>query len=128
MHFCEVCENMFYIKLNEDDSNNILYYCKNCGNENNTLAKDNICVSSVNYRESSQNFNYIVNEYTKLDPTLPRVQNVLCPNDDCITNSKDNKDKNKIEQNIIYIRYDDSNKKFVYMCTHCEKVWKTDEK
>ena len=125
MHFCEVCENMFYIKLNEDDSNNILYYCKNCGNENNTLAKDNICVSSVNYRESSQNFNYIVNEYTKLDPTLPRINNISCPNNECASNSNG---ENKAKNEIIYLRYNDKDMKYIYMCANCDYVWKTDNK
>jgi DNA-directed RNA polymerase subunit M/transcription elongation factor TFIIS len=127
MHFCDKCDNMFYIKLNEDAGDSMVYYCKNCGNENLTLSQDNICVSSVNYREPDQNFNHIVNEYTKLDPTLPKVHNIMCPNDDCICNvGKD--DGNKVEPSIIYIRYDDTNKKFMYMCTMCEKVWKTDEK
>jgi DNA-directed RNA polymerase subunit M/transcription elongation factor TFIIS len=126
MHFCDKCENMFYIKLDEDSEDSIVYYCKNCGNENHLLSKDNICVSSINYRESAQNFNHIINEYTKLDPTLPKVQNVMCPNNECICNAE--KKEDRVEPNVIYIRYDDTNKKFMYMCSHCEKVWKTDEK
>ena len=126
MHFCDKCENMFYLKLDEDSEDSIVYYCKNCGNENHLLSKDNICVSSINYRESAQNFNHIINEYTKLDPTLPKVQNVMCPNSECICNAE--KKEDRVEPNIIYIRYDDTNKKFMYMCSHCENVWKTDEK
>jgi DNA-directed RNA polymerase subunit M/transcription elongation factor TFIIS len=126
MHFCDKCENMFYIKLDEDSENSLVYYCKNCGNEDRLLTKDSICVSSINYRESAQNFNHIINEYTKMDPTLPKVQNVMCPNSECICNA--DKVEEREEVNIIYIRYDDTNKKFVYMCTHCDTVWKTDEK
>ena len=33
MHFCDKCDNMFYIKLSEDSPDSIIYYCKNCGNE-----------------------------------------------------------------------------------------------
>ena len=61
-----------------------------------------------------------------MDPTLPKVQNVLCPNGDCICNAEKQEDREEVS--IIYIRYDDTNKKFVYMCTHCDTVWKTDEK
>ncbi len=125
MHFCDKCENMFYIRLNEDSPDSIIYYCKNCGNENHVLSKENICVSSINYRETTQNFNHIINEYTKLDPTLPKVQNVLCINNDCISNKKG---EDNVDPDIIYIRYDDTNKKFIYMCCHCESVWKTDAK
>lgn len=130
MHFCDKCDNMFYIKLSEESSDAIIYYCKNCGNENHNLSKDSICVSSINYREKDQNFNHIINEYTKLDPTLPKVQNVMCINADCISNKKpkDGETTEAVEPEIIYIRYDDTNKKFIYMCALCEKVWKTDEK
>ena len=32
--------------------------------------------------------NYI-NEYTKLDPTLPRITTIKCPNIECISNKED---------------------------------------
>ena len=32
MKFCEKCENMYYMKVNEE--NKLIYVCKNCGNEN----------------------------------------------------------------------------------------------
>ena len=49
--------------------------------------------------------NHIINKYTILDPTLPRVKNILCPNSDCETNKENNNEKRE----IIYIRYDDTN-------------------
>ena len=28
---------------------------------------------------------------------------------------------------IIYIRYDDSNMKYIYLCSDCDTVWQTNE-
>ena len=115
MHFCSVCDNMYYIRIN---NNSLLYYCRNCGNED--AFNDNIVVSQTNVKKTSQTFNHIINKYTKFDPTLPRMNKILCPNSDCKTNTKDE------DREIIYIRYDDANMKYVYLCSSCDTVWKPD--
>ena len=119
MHFCSTCHNMYYIRINADNENKLVYYCRNCGNEDSALAVDNVCVSKTNVKKGTQSFNHIVNKYTKLDPTLPRVNNILCPNQDCTTVTE------KKENDVIYLRYDDTNMKYIYLCTHCDHVWKT---
>ena len=53
------------------------------------------------------------NEYTKLDPTLPRIYNVRCPNGKCATNAE-NASK---PAEVIYMRYDDANLKYIYICS-----------
>jgi DNA-directed RNA polymerase subunit M/transcription elongation factor TFIIS len=121
MHFCSQCSNMYYIRINEDDPNKLVYYCRKCGNKDSLLASENICVSKTQIKKSEQSFNHIINKYTKYDPTLPRINNILCPNSDCSTN-KDDK-----EREIIYIRYDDVNMKYVYLCSHCDTVWQIKE-
>jgi DNA-directed RNA polymerase subunit M/transcription elongation factor TFIIS len=121
MHFCSQCSNMYYIRINEDDPNKLVYYCRKCGNEDSLLASQNVCVSKTQIKKSEQSFNHIINKYTKHDPTLPRINNILCPNADCVTN-KDGK-----EREIIYIRYDDVNMKYVYLCSDCDTVWKINE-
>ena len=89
MHFCSQCHNMYYIRLSAniegstgdevedvDDTeksmqeDRLVYYCRNCGNEDSTITVDNVCISKVNFQKGEQNFNNIINEYTKLDPTL----------------------------------------------------------
>lgn len=117
MHFCNVCSNMFYIRINEDNPNKLVYYCRKCGNENDSLAKENLCVLKTQVKKTKQSFNYIINKYTKLDPTLPRINNIPCPNSSCVTNTTDK------EREIIYIRYDDVNMKYVYLCSDCDHVW-----
>jgi len=121
MHFCTNCSNMYYIRINSDNPNKLVYYCRNCGNEDKLLAIENVCVSKLQIKKNEKSFNYIINRYTKLDPTLPRINTILCPNIDCLTNTKGD------EREIIYIRYDDTNMKYIYLCSTCDTVWKTNE-
>ena len=122
MHFCSNCSNMYYIRINSDDPNSLVYYCRQCGNEDKSIGVDNVCVSKIQIKKSEQSFNHIINKYTKLDPTLPRINNVLCPNPDCTTNTKND------PKEIIYIRYDDTNMKYIYLCSSCDTVWNTNDK
>lgn len=121
MHFCTQCSNMYYIRINPDAPNQLVYYCRKCGHEDSLLASENVCVSKTQIKKSEQSFNHIINKYTKYDPTLPRINNILCPNSDCPTN------KDGEEREIIYIRYDDVNMKYVYLCSECEAVWQIKE-
>ena len=122
MHFCSNCSNMYYIRINSDDPNSLVYYCRQCGNEDKSIGVDNVCVSKIQIKKSERSFNHIINKYTKLDPTLPRINNVLCPNPDCATNTKND------PKEIIYIRYDDTNMKYIYLCSTCDTVWNTNDK
>lgn len=121
MHFCSKCNNMYYIKINPSDSNQLIYYCRNCGNEDSDLAVENTCVLRTELKKTESTFNHIINKYTKLDPTLQRINNILCPNANCKTNTED------VPREIIYIRYDDSNMKYIFLCSECDTVWKTSE-
>ena len=121
MHFCTECENMYYIRIDAENPNKLIYYCRNCGNEDKLLTTDNVCISNTQIKKGEQGFSHIINKYTKLDPTLPRVSKILCPNPECGTNKKDEK------REIIYIRYDDTNMKYIYLCSTCDTIWKTEE-
>jgi len=80
---------MYYISIDPDNSNTLIYYCRNCGNQDTTISVDNVTVSKVQLKKSEQEFSHIINKYTKLDPTLPRVNKILCPNPECGTNTKE---------------------------------------
>lgn len=121
MHFCTQCQNMYYISIDPDDTNKLVYYCRNCGNQDDTLSVDNVTVSKSQLKKSEQEFSHVINKYTKLDPTLPRINKILCPNPECSTNTKDE------AREIIYIRYDDKNMKYIYLCSTCDTVWKTED-
>jgi len=122
MHFCIVCQNMYYTSVDPNDSNKLIYYCRNCGNTDNNISLSNVSVFKMQLKKSEQEFSHIINPYTKLDPTLPRVNKILCPNADCETNTKEE------PREIIYIRYDTTNMKYAYLCSTCDTVWKTEEK
>jgi len=122
MHFCSKCENMYYIRIDANNTNKLIYYCRKCGTEDELFDIDNVTIVKTEIKKSEDSFSHIINKYTKLDPTLPRTDKVLCPNKDCETNiEKDSK------REIIYIRYNDTEMKYVYMCSTCDTVWKTND-
>jgi len=121
MHFCSECENMYYIRISDTDENKLIYYCRRCGHENDNITNTDITVSRTIVQNHKKTYTHLVNEYTKLDPTLPRVYNIKCPNDDCVSNQED---KN-VNSEVIYLRYDESNLKYIYLCSHCDTLWET---
>jgi len=123
MHFCIKCDNMYYLKISNENSNNLIYYCRNCGYEDTESSVDNICVSRTQVKRSEQKYSHIINEYTKQDPTLPRINTIKCPKIDCPSNIEED----KVSRDVLFIRYDDINMKYIYMCSKCDTIWKTDE-
>lgn len=122
MKFCIKCDNMYYIGINEQNPNTLNYYCRNCGYVDSNHIDDTSCILRNDIKKGEQKYNHIINEYTKLDPTLPRVTNIKCPNVNCKTNTeKDTKTE------IIYIRYDENNLKYLYLCPICDTTWKTND-
>ena len=122
MNFCTNCDNMYYIKLEEEECDKIVYYCRNCGNVDDKILDVNKCILEENINKTEDKYNVHINKYTKLDITLPRINYINCPNSLCETN-KDGFDSNKKE--IIYIRYDNIAMKYLYLCSHCDFIWKT---
>jgi len=118
MEFCKLCDNMLYIKREvTDEQDKLINYCKNCSNSI-ELKSDNksILIFENNYEKEKINYKLFVNPYIKYDPTLPRVNNLVCPNNKCT--------KKKNEDNeVIYIKYDNENMKYLYYCVYCEEFW-----
>lgn len=123
MKFCSQCDNMYYISINENNTNELTYYCRNCKYQDSTISSEGVCIIDT-HTEGSKNihFNHIINKYTKLDPTLPRVRNIKCPNVECKSN---NFDKEYVYPEVIYMRYDDADMKYVYICVVCDNMWNT---
>ena len=44
MKFCIVCNNMYYICIDENDPNKLSHYCRSCGNKDEIV--ENICLLS----------------------------------------------------------------------------------
>jgi DNA-directed RNA polymerase subunit M/transcription elongation factor TFIIS len=115
MNFCEKCDNLYYLRFSEDKS--LFYFCRNCGDEKgDVILEDELCISS--YEEKPKQTFSKINEYTKYDPTLPHSHTIRCPNQEC----KSNKD-NGVNSDVIYLRVDDINMKFMYLCVNCDISW-----
>ena len=139
MHFCKKCENMLYIRLVDEEGDSLVYYCRNCGETDEAITKENICVLKTDIVIKEKAYLHEINEYTKLDPTLPRTNNIRCPNQSCPSNfqanegddkqgeDKEGEGEEKEKNEVIYLRYDDANMKYIYMCTLCDKIWKTND-
>ena len=121
MHFCSECQNMYYVRLNEEGGDSLTYYCRKCGHEDTALGPDNICVLKTNLIGGERQYGHVVNRYTKLDPTLPRTNMIKCPSQSCPTNTKGD------AQEVIYLRYDDVNMRYLYLCARCDTTWKTND-
>jgi DNA-directed RNA polymerase subunit M/transcription elongation factor TFIIS len=113
MEFCKVCDNMLFLNMANDM---LTHRCRKCKNEED-INVEHYVVSKTNYKRSEQKYESIVNEYTKLDVTLPRVRNIPCPNEAC----------DPTDTNIIYIRYDDTEMLFLYLCRKCGTKWNTNK-
>lgn len=119
MRFCTKCDNMFYLKLNdEDNQNHLVYYCRNCGNED-VIDQNATTVMKSNINGNNDNFVNVINKYTKHDNTIPRVDDIECTNSSCI--SHEEKDK----CDVLLIRHDEVNMKYMYLCAACDNVWKS---
>jgi DNA-directed RNA polymerase subunit M/transcription elongation factor TFIIS len=116
MEFCEFCENMLYIKDADDDSFNVKYYCKNCHFEK-PLSIDNTSTLIIqNKYLANVNFKNVVNKNIIHDPTIPHIDNIPCPNTECCKPIEKSND-------IIYIKVDNINLKFIYYCVYCKEFW-----
>lgn len=169
MHFCAICNNMYYIHISSKNPNSLVYFCKNCGHQDDKTI-DGASVLHTTMKHTVQGFSAFINKYTKMDPTLPRTSRILCPNENCPTHAHDTettnpKTKSKVggatstppssssssivsssvdvssassvdvssassttphatDTDIIIIRYDDKNMKYIYLCPQCDYAWK----
>ena len=78
-------------------------------------------MSRTTLKRTTQKYSHTVNSFTKEDPTLPRTTAIRCPNQDCKTNTAG------APKEVIYLRYDDANMAYLYICSACNTTWKTQD-
>ena len=119
---------MYYIKLKNGNDNEVIdkieYYCRNCGNTDDQLIDMGKCILKENIGKSDTKYNIKINKFTKYDCTLPRINYIKCPADNCESNLVGFDIANR---EILYIRYDHINMKYIYLCSHCGCSWKTEK-
>jgi len=94
------------------------HICRNCGYQ--AEDKKGGLILEINLKEKiSEGYKILMNEFTKHDPTLPHVNTIKCPNSLCDTNTS-NKQKD-----VIYLKYDAVNMKFLYICNNCDTQWRS---
>lgn len=116
MKFCDQCQNMLYVDINPEKK--LRFYCKSCGFESIDTSNKSVCIVDDNKISDYTRYSQYINKYLKYDPCMPRVNNIVCPNPDCTKPA----DK---ENEVIYIKYDGVNMKYLYHCEYCEHFWNT---
>lgn len=117
---------------NKSESIPLTMYCKHCPytleidqTKGNTSSSKlfNPCMYRSNY-SSNHPLYYatLVNKYTFDDPTLPRMR-MPCPNEKCPTQND-----TSFASEVIFVRYDDQDMHYLYLCQHCRQCWHKDKK
>jgi DNA-directed RNA polymerase subunit M/transcription elongation factor TFIIS len=102
----------------DSDGETLRRLCRNCGYQ--AEDKKGGLILEMNLKEKiSEGYKILMNEFTKHDPTLPHVNTIKCPNSLCNTNTS-NKQKD-----VIYLKYDAVNMKFLYICNNCDTQWRS---
>jgi DNA-directed RNA polymerase subunit M/transcription elongation factor TFIIS len=132
MNFCPDCESYLVTKItNNDNPNKILNLeCNNCGYKKNidtSKEPEYKRVYQNNYRTKQIKIDQKNIQYLDKDPTLPHVDNIPCPNPQCITN-KDNPNPEvltggKIINDVLYLKLNESDLTFLYQCCNCKHTW-----
>lgn len=112
--FCQTCKYYLYL---DQDNETLRRICRNCGYQEE--EKGGLVLEIDLKEKTSEGYKILMNEFTKNDPTLPHVNTIKCPNTDCATNTSGK------ENDVIYIKYDAVNMKFLYICNVCDTKWRS---
>jgi hypothetical protein len=103
------------------DGSTLTLSCRHCGFTEPMNPKTSeealILETTFSATKSQKQTTSSLNEYTKLDPTLPHLKTIACPNATCASQADPSK------RDILYMRTDQKNLKFQYSCTVCDTQW-----
>lgn len=119
--FCPTCRNYLFLRITpgaEASDSNLNRVCYVCGYQQ-TEDKGGLITEIKLQEKVAEGYKVLLNEFTHLDPTLPHVDNIKCPSADCASN------KGQAKSDVIYLKYDATNLKFLYICTVCKEQWKS---
>lgn len=128
MNFCDECDNYLnlQVKVNQiTNKNELVYVCRNCDNTiKKTDQKDN-CIYKNYYNNNELLVTQYNTKYLEHENTLPRVNNITCPNAECVSNqSTATKDKKANINEVVYVILNKQQMIYQYKCCHCLTTWK----
>jgi DNA-directed RNA polymerase subunit M/transcription elongation factor TFIIS len=118
MKVCPTCQNMFIMKIQNDG--NLIWKCVTCGVETEQQGGC-LLMETVIQERASEGYKILLNEFTRQDPTLPHVKTIKCASDECPSNGGGS----AAERDVIYMKYDPVNMKFMYVCNVCGFTWRS---
>ena len=113
--FCPTCRYYLYL---DQDNKTLRRICRNCGYQEED-KKGGLILEIDLKQKTSEGYKILMNEFTKQDPTLPHVNTIKCPSDGCKSNA------GSADRDVIYLKYDAVNMKFLYICNVCDTQWKS---
>lgn len=133
MKFCEKCDNMMYFSVTPADSAdkgsgtssklNLQMMCRNCNFHSTIKDTINEPVFTTELRDDLVNYKRHSVADLKYDPTMPRLANYPCTND----KTKSCRRKPATSTNILYMKYDATNMKYMFFCCDCNVFWKASD-
>ena len=128
MKFCVECDNYLNLQVKTNDVSNqnvLMYVCRNCDYTEKNTETNNNCI----YKNYYNNNDLFVNEYnTKFlehENTLPRLDNITCPNNECSSNQLSPSKNKKLNKNeVIYVVINKQLMVYQYKCCNCLTTWK----
>jgi DNA-directed RNA polymerase subunit M/transcription elongation factor TFIIS len=126
IEFCRQCQNMLYMSFRSEDGRpELIYHCKQCLFEESATTmragtghKVVAPIHTENYEDDQASYKQFVNDYIREDSTLPHISDIECPNTKCSRPPKAMND-------VLLVKYDVVNLKYLYHCTYCSTFWKT---
>lgn len=134
MNFCPVCDYLLFIetyydekiekKTTSGENIRVRNICKNCGHKDDIDNENDdeklIMISNTTNAIDNVDVSSFMNKYTIHDKTTPHVDNIPCQNLECVTLQ----DGSTVTNDVMFVRYDHINLKYLYQCVHCHHTWK----
>ena len=117
IRFCTVCDNYLYLQV-EGEKQVLQRICRNCGFRD--TEDQGGLVSEMHIEQRAAEGYTLINEFTLKDKRLPHLYNTMkCINEKCPTSLPGK------ESDIVYIKYDNENLRYIYMCYICQATWRS---
>ena len=118
MKVCDIFKNVFIMRLQPNGK--LFWECLSCGITEEQKGGCLLMETLVQERSSEAYKLHLTDiESSRQDPALPHVRNIKCPKETCASNT------GGAERDVIYIKYDAANMKYMYICSVCEEVWRS---